>query len=209
MAPNFVIVDTESSVCTHTNVRVLVSLAYEVVTVVAGHVTVREAHYDVVAPPANASLDAISERVHGITPEAARRSGRALRKVLDDFLRAVNTHDCIAIVAHDVVGDATLLVSEAIRSGLDPSACRALRRLLCTKLLGAARCRIPMPRHPCDELMRQLNGAAPDDTPAVKWPSLAECCAILPRCKVVSHYPPHDARGDVERCRLVFGQMLR
>ena len=179
-------------------------------------VTVREARYDLIAHPSDVVLDIASERVHGITAAVAHAQGRSLRDVLSDFLEALRSHDCMAIVAHDVVGDVTLLVSESLRAGLQPAACRAFRRLLCTKLLSAAHCRIPLPEHlrceyPCDLFLRRLNGEVASNEPhgpAYKWPSLAECCALLTR-RQRTKFPAHDARGDVERCRLIFGQLLR
>ena len=214
----FVVIDTESSVCRQTNLRILVSFAYEVVDEGGG---VRGSHYDLVALPPGIELDRSSERFHGITAAATLRRGRALFRILHDFLAAMEAEQPVAMVGHDVVGDAALLVSEALRVGVPAQRLRALfLRLVCTKQLAMGHCCIPLPSHlrydyPCpDALLHRLNGcvaaADPPEAPApYKWPNLDECYQLLVRPE--EHAPPlprHDARGDVERCRLVLKRLL-
>ena len=242
----FVIVDTESSVCRESNMRILVSLAYEVVD---GEGSVRHSQYDLVALPPAIHLDRRSQRIHGITPDASVRRGRALYAVLWDFLDHMETARPCAIVGHDVVADAALLVSEALRVGFPAARLRtAFVHLLCTKQLAVGHCGIPLPPHlrydfPCDLVLRRLNGSGADrrhhaavpQAVTYKWPSLFQgdgdvCDAHRPGCDECYHllvepdgatdrtdggapppaelYPCHDARGDVQRCRLVFTRLL-
>ena len=110
----------------------------------------------------------------------------------------------VALVGHDVVPDAALLVSEALRIGLPASRLPdVFGRLLCTKQLAVGQCGIPLPTHLrfdflCDVLLHRLNGdpaALPRPSSTVyKWPNLDECYQLLVGAV---------ARGDVERCRLV------
>ena len=214
--PSFVVLDTESSVCRDSNVRVLVSLAYEIVDVADG--AVRDAHYDLVALPPSIRLDRSSQPIHGITPATSMRRGRALYHILRDFVDRMVAERPVAIVGHDVVPDAALLVSEGLRVGLPAARLRGVfRRLLCTKQLAVGHCGIPLPPHlrydfPCDVLLHRLNGGgarpAAAATTGYKWPNLDECCHLLVGGTGARRYPCHDARGDVERCRLVLTRFL-
>ena len=173
----FLVLDTESSVCKTTHARLLVSMAYEVVVVKSGTLSVSYSRYDVVAVPAHIRLDAHSERVHGISADV-RKLGRPLDAVLVDFLRTVEKHQPQAIVGHDVTGDVVLFVNEAIRAGVPVSGMhRAFRRLICTKHLTVGQCCIPLPLHlryeyPCDVLLDRLCGGFSNDGPLFKWPNL-------------------------------------
>jgi hypothetical protein len=222
----FVVIDTESSVCHDTNIRILVSFAYEVVADDGD--TVRASCYDLVALPPGIRLDRRSQRCHGITPSAMARRGRALFHILRDpatigvgswsdrdFVDTMTTVQPTALVGHDVVGDAVLLVSEALRVGLPAAHLRdVFLRLLCTKQLAVGRCCIPLPHHlrydfPCDAMLHRLNGDARSSQPpaAYKWPNLDECYRMLVGSDEAEP-PRHDARGDVERCRRVLSRFL-
>jgi DNA polymerase III epsilon subunit-like protein len=234
----FVVVDTESSVRCEDSLRVLMSLAYEVVTVTDG-LAVSARHYDLVTQHPDTVLDSLSERVHGISAARAHRRGRSLFSVMQRFLHVVARYKPLAMVGHDVVADAALLVSEAIRVGLPTHVLREpFQHLLCTKELATGHCQIPLPAHlrydfPCDLLLQRMNGPTHGDHPPgprFKWPNLdpggrgallrrsprsprcKECCQMLlgeDEEGVTPRFPPHDARGDVERCRRVLGRLLR
>lgn len=212
----FVVLDTESSVCTAARLRVLVSLAYEVMVLgPSGRVRVVHRRYDVVALPDGVRPDAASERVHGLSADACRAEGRPLPLILRDLVSTFDRYVPDAVVGHDIAGDAALIVSEAVRLGLRVAGLRrAFRCLLCTKHLTVGQCCIPLPlhlryEHPCDALLDRLKGCyepSPDHCAVpLKWPNLDESYSVLVGDDADAAAPLHDARGDVQRCRLVIG----
>jgi DNA polymerase III epsilon subunit-like protein len=191
-----------------TRLRILVSLAYEVVDPERG--TVLLAHYDVVKLPAHAQLDPASQRVHGITVREARRKGRELRDVLQRLCGVVRRHAPVAAVGHDVAGDVVLLVSECLRCGLSPTKLRGLlpQRLVCTKLAATGRCGIPLPKHlrypfPCDVQLQRITGRPPPDArdPArYKWPSLPSFCVST--CHIHVDNPLEAWKRPASKCMI-------
>lgn len=174
---------------------------------------IRARGYDVVRQPSDSPLDPESFRIHRIDVPTSRRTGRPLRAILTDLAAIVREHRPTAVVGHDIQGDISLLISECVRSNLDPNAQFGdwLRRLICTKIGAVVPCGIPLPplRHGTDGGTRRL-----------KWPNLDECYERL--CCVGAAeaeeevwggggegWPVHDARGDVERCRAVFLCLMR
>jgi DNA polymerase III epsilon subunit-like protein len=210
----YVVLDTESSVCQLSFRRVLVSLAYEVVDVNASNV-VRQSHYEIIRQPGCMQLDTLSESIHGITVKQSQEKGKPLADVLQRFLTVLHTVSSNAIVGHDIAGDIQLIVNEAIRVGVRPTDLGPLRRLLCTKLLSIAQCRLPLPGHlqyeyPCDVVLQTLNEHPPKKLSATyKFPSLEESYShVVPLNDFPPHHHAHDARGDVERCRAVLIHLL-
>ena len=193
-----------------------------------GVATPPAAHYELVLQPPDVAPDARSVAIHGIPPPASWGPGRPLRDVLERLFECLRRTAPCAVVGHDVVGDVHLLVSEAVHAGLGVDAVPpVLGRLVCTRLLATGRCAIPLPAHlrtpfPCDLALRRLNDRRPagpwdaddddDDEaatappPRYKWPSLEESYRSLGGAAPTPppRHGPHDARGDVERCRAVF-----
>jgi hypothetical protein len=209
--PPYLVIDTESSLRLDTRLRVLVSLAYEVVATEDD--SVRAAGYDIVRHSPGCPLDPRSLRVHHIDADTARVHGKPLRAVLANLASVIRKYQPVAVVGHDVQGDVCLLVSECLRLNLSPAHCfgNLFRWMVCTKLGGAVPCGIPLPG---------TGGAATFGRGRLKWPNLAECyerlvllrppsssaaaAGLAPPCD----WPCHDARGDVERCRAVFLRLL-
>lgn len=159
---NYLVLDTESTVCQHRRIRILVSLAYEVVDP-KGRVLF--SHYDIVWQPPDMDPDPKSIEIHGITPEVSWNSGGcALQDVLARLFGCLEGFLPRSVVGHDVVGDINLLVSEAIRCGMVVP--DALRFLVCTRMLATTRCAIPLPSHlrypfPCDAALVRLGRSTP------------------------------------------------
>lgn len=104
--------------------------------------------------------------------------------------------------------------------------------LVCTRMLATHHCAIPLPAHlsiaPWERLLERFTkrrhgrggrAAAPGthaESITYKWPSLRESYEALVRTPkrtedadhdgpaVMTRFPMHDARGDVDRCRDVF-----
>lgn len=200
--PTYLILDTESSVRLDDRRRVLVSLAYEVLSAAAAEGDdaadtgnprgrILAAGYDIVHQSPDRPLDAESLRVHRIDGPTSRNTGKPLRTVLSDLAGVVRSYAPTAVVGHDVRGDVTLLVSECLRVRMDPRRHfgELFTRLVCTKLAATVPCGIPLPPHlcyrfPCDPHLLRLNGAGDDGSPRggrqargvirLKWPNLAE-----------------------------------
>ena len=224
----YVVLDTESSVCQKTFRRVLVSIAYEVVYVDVAHhyQEVRRAYYDVVKQPTSIGLDNASEKVHGISVSMSQLYGKHLYKVLQRLFAVLKDVQPDAIVGHDIVMDVRLLINEALRVGIDVRTLNLFGRLLCTRELTTAHCRLPLPNHlryeyPCDKILETWQTDPPcHSMPLYKWPTLNECYGLLvsPDASTLHHI--HDARCDVqtnpssgderlfERCRAVFMKLL-
>lgn len=143
--PAYLIIDTESSVSMDTYLRVLVSLAFEVVT--TEDTTVQSSGYDIIRQPLGRRLDPYSLYIHGIDSGTARSHGKPLHKVLSNLATVVRKHRPVAVVGHDVQGDVGLLISECLRSNLNPNELFGdlFRRLVCTKIGSAVLCGIPLP----------------------------------------------------------------
>lgn len=224
--PVYLVLDTESSVRMDTRLRVLVALAYEVLATDDDARAVHPPHsssqsccvrargYDIVRQPSDSPLDPDSHRIHQIDVPTSQRTGRPLRTILANLAEVIREYRPTAIVGHDVHGDIALLISECVRSDLNPNIHFGdwLRQLICTKIGGAVPCGIPL-------LSRRGGGG--DVTGRLKWPNLDECYQRLCHSKVdwgtgghldpteEERWPAHDARGDVERCRAVFLSLIR
>lgn len=192
----YVVLDTESSVCLDTGRRVLVSLAYEVVDVCMGadREVVRDLYYDIVSQPPHTRLDSSSAQVHGISVERSRTEGRPVHEALSHLFAVLNHCKPYAIVGHDIVGDIKLLVGEALRAGIPLSSLGLLRKVLCTKELSIAQCRLPLPEHiqECDRLL--LHEDEKVSSCMYKWPSLEESYTIIVQNQKKPMYKHHDAR---------------
>jgi DNA polymerase-3 subunit alpha len=70
-----------------------------------------------IAPPADIVWDAEAEKIHGISLDHARRTGRPAAEVFPEFVNIVRRADLI--VAHNMAFDKTVLICELIR--LSPS----------------------------------------------------------------------------------------
>lgn len=197
--PVYLVVDTESSVRLDDRLRVLVSIAYEVVATGADGgggegdraAVVRASGYDIVRQTPDRPLDPDSLRIHGIDGPTSRNAGKPLRTVIANLAAVVRAHRPTAVVGHDVRGDVSLIVSECLRLNLDPRRHFGdlFGRLVCTKLAATVPCGIPLPMHlcyrfPCDPTLLRLNGEwwgggpgtagrGPDGV-RLKWPNLAE-----------------------------------
>ena len=211
----FLVLDTESTMCMRRRRRLLVALAYEVVWPSSHDDAAASSHgpmrYDIVSLPPDTNADHRSETIHGISVSRSRAVGRPLRTVLSKLFACIRTHEPVAIVGHDVLGDVRLLISEAHLAGwASHKLPDALTRLICTRMVATPRCALPMPSH----VLRRL--AAHGKTSAAsgfKWPSLSETYRLLVQTDgnvavdpppTGVHHPLHDPRGDVERCREVF-----
>lgn len=198
----YLILDTESSIALETGERVVLSLAYEVVSLdPSGDDTLRRLHtvYDIVAVDTDTSLDTNTLRIHGISKEMSLAVGKPLRAVLQQLTSAITRFHVAALVGHDIVNDITLLVGAAIRVGLPPQSL-AVGRLICTKVASHGLCAIPLPPGADNHN---------DDDVLLKWPNLTESYTTLVPNQTVELYPTHDARGDVSRCRDVLQVLLR
>jgi len=224
--PLYLILDTESTLCKRRRRRILVSVAYEVT---AEDGTVHESQYGIVRQPPDLEPDERSLAVHGIAPASSWGPGQPLADILQELFGCVRRNDPVAVVGHDVVGDVSLLVSEAVHAGLHLGQVipAGLHQLLCTRMLATRRCAIPLPLHlrypfPCDLALQRLNqrrqvgssattdpSPPADDCPRYKWPSLEESYQRLTQDKAPApQHANHDARGDVERCRAVLVAIL-
>jgi hypothetical protein len=143
----YLVIDTESSVCQDTQLRILISLAYEVLD--GSNCQVLCSQYDIVQLPMGSRMDHNSTRIHGISVHESQHKGKPLLRVLSILRETIEQYKPTVIVGHDVVGDAILLINECIRCGLSPDQLfqGALRELLCTKQMTIGECCIPLPRH--------------------------------------------------------------
>lgn len=224
---HYLVLDTESSldVTTACPRRVLVSIAYEVVSRQTG--AVMYAVYDTVRVSSDARFDAASVRIHGISHAHASSHGQPLSVVLGRLTHTLERFRPIAIVGHDIVNDMALLVSEALRvrkcvPQLGPYA----TRLICTKLATVALCRIPLastvqkkhaPPLP-DVLCGSSSVEETDDDAHWKWPNLNEAYdRVVTRMmhddgsspvRAATALAHHDARDDVARCRDIFVRLV-
>lgn len=210
------ILDTESTMCLRRRRRLLVAIAYEVIWPDRTPTTTKNdtMAYDVVILPDDLVPDRRSEEIHGITGPVSWEIGRPLHRVLARLFHCLQVHRPVAIVGHDVVGDAHLVVSEAMLAGCTcQSIPNALMRLICTRMIATPRCALPLPTHL--QRQRQRRGVGVAGVSGFKWPSLTETYDMLvlrdgtpARRRRRLHHPTHDARGDVERCREVFLRMV-
>jgi DNA polymerase III epsilon subunit-like protein len=130
--------------------------------------------------PADATL------VHGISHARARREGKALAEVMDEFLE-LTAPGFTAMVAHNLEYDIGVVGAELVRLG------RPLGLLeipgICTMKTTTGVCRLPRP-----------GGAG------YKWPTLLE----LHGCLFGRPYEgAHDAASDLEACARCFFKLLK
>lgn len=200
------------------------SLAFEVVT--TEDTTVQSSGYDIIRQPLGRRLDPYSLYIHSIYTGTARSHGKPLHKVLSNLAPVVQKHRPVAVVGHDVQGDVGLLISECLRSNLNPNELFGdlFRRLVCTKIGSAVLCGTPLPDGRYGRHKKNYIGSPPSSSPEplrLKWPNLTECyerlvCAGEGAPRGVDNgkegkgtkWPSHDARGDVERCRAVFFHLI-
>jgi hypothetical protein len=195
------VLDTESSVCRTEHRRILVSVAYEVIVFDATTDTymIESSGYHIVSPEAHTDPDPASLSVHQIPPNYAKQYGHPLFDVLSAIRRVVEHYRPAAIVGHDIVGDVALLVTEAMRCGLNHLFRWLGPTLICTKFLSMGPCAIPLPKHVISNTVGIL-----------KWPNLDESYRLLVTDTVPLSAPfeKHDARGDVARCRAIFNAIV-
>lgn len=143
----------------------------------------RLAAADHIIKPDGFTIPADAAKIHRITTERARREGRELAAVLDDFARLVSSSRCL--VAHNVSFDEKIIGAELLRA---KSRCRldGLTRV-CTMKMSAAYCGLPGRYGP-------------------KWPKLGELHQRLFR-EVFEE--AHDAGVDLKATVQCFWELLR
>jgi len=120
-------------------------------------------------------------RIHGISTAKARKVGRDLRQVLEEFRLAIR--DASVVVSHNIQFDENVVLAECHRRGL-PSVFHG-KTLICTMKQATDFCRIPGQR-------------------GYKWPNLMELHSALFRV----HCPEtHDAGADVGVCSKCFFEL--
>jgi len=135
--------------------------------------------------PEGFSIPADATRVHGITHAHARRVGRDLGQVLDEFLEAA-ARSGTRLVAHNLSYDCGVIGAELVRT----------RRSLdfmdlpgtCTMKETTELCQLPRP-----------------GSYGYKWPSLEELHLYCFGC---SYDGAHDAASDLEACARSFFKLL-
>ena len=125
-------------------------------------------------------------RIHGITDARARRSGRDLAEVLDEFLEAAERPETV-LVAHNLDYDLGVVGSELVRGK------RPLDFLnipgICTMKTTTDFCRLPRP-----------GGGF-----GYKWPSLTE---LHRHIFGLPYEGAHDAALDIAACARCFFKLL-
>jgi DNA polymerase-3 subunit epsilon len=122
-------------------------------------------------------------RIHGITTERARKEGRALSIVLQEFTLVVQ--ECKTLVAHNMSFDAAVLGAEFLRAKLANPL--TSRKQICTMLAATNHCRLPGSR-------------------GYKWPKLHELHTKLFGAGLDQS---HRALADVRACAKCFFELLR
>jgi DNA polymerase III epsilon subunit-like protein len=153
------------------------------------------ARYDARASLADASshivrpegfrIPADATKIHGITQAHARRVGRELAEVLDEFLEAAGIPGT-TLVAHNLSYDINVVAGELVRTG------KSLGILdlagICTMKETTELCQLP-----------RLGGFG------YKWPTLDELHYF---CFGRSYEGAHDAARDLEACARSFFRLV-
>jgi DNA polymerase III epsilon subunit-like protein len=124
-----------------------------------------------------------TSRIHGITTERARREGRLLALVLQEFAQVVETS--VSLIAHNISFDAAVLGAEFLRAGLANPL--AARRQICTMITATNYCRLPGSR-------------------GYKWPKLKE---LHEKLFGMAQDETHRALADVRACAKCFFELQR
>jgi DNA polymerase III epsilon subunit-like protein len=148
-----------------------------------GHVTELRCH---IIRPDGFRIPADATRIHGITHSRARRVGRDLSEVLDEFLEEIVRPGTV-LVAHNLDYDWGVLASELVRTGKPFSILEISG--ICTMKSTTEVCCLPRP-----------GGWG------YKWPTLEELHTFL---FGRSYEGIHDAAGDLEACARCFSKLLR
>jgi DNA polymerase III epsilon subunit-like protein len=138
-----------------------------------------------IVKPEGFRIPAESTAIHGITHAQARRVGRDLAEVLDEFLEAAGQPGT-TLVAHNVDYDRGVLGAELVRTR------KSLDFLempgICTMKETTELCALPRP-----------GGSG------LKWPTLEELHCY---CFGQSYEGAHDAARDLEACARSFFKLL-
>jgi len=136
--------------------------------------------------PEGFTIPADATRIHGISHAQARRVGRDLAEVLDEFLEAAGDPST-TLVAHNLSYDRGVLGAELVRTR------KSLDFLelpgICTMKETTELCRLARP-----------GGGA-----GYKWPTLEE---LHWYCFGCSYEGAHDASHDIEACARAFFRLL-
>lgn len=198
------VIDTESSVDPFTGYRRLLAVAYATTHLQTDVEIVYIDHADTNICDALNS-DTKSFAIHGVDacnlPSPNMRPRLALKAIFDYCTK----NKVRRVMAHGVIGDVALLVSEAVWCGLDPvqDIPQCFLQTFCTRNACRTLCAIPLPKSIQDR-SRQL-GTTPQQT-EYKWPSLSEACLTLDVLKKAMPRP-HDVKHDVECCRQLFHRL--
>jgi DNA polymerase III epsilon subunit-like protein len=149
----------------------------------SGQMTDAQCH---IIRPEGFRIPADATRIHGITHARARRVGRDLSGVLDEFLEEVGRPGTV-LVAHNLEYDWGVLASELVRTGKPHSVLEIAG--ICTMKTTTEVCCLPRP-----------GGYG------FKWPTLEE----LHTCLFGRSYEgTHDAGQDLEACARCFFKLLQ
>jgi DNA polymerase III epsilon subunit-like protein len=143
-----------------------------------------EAHCHIIRPD-GFRIPADATKVHGITHSRARRVGRDLSQVLDEFLEEAARTGTV-FVAHNLEYDWGVLASEFVRTGKSLSVLESPG--ICTMRTTTDVCCLPRP-----------GGWG------YKWPTLEELHMFL---FGRSYEGTHDAARDLEACARCFFKLL-
>jgi DNA polymerase III epsilon subunit-like protein len=135
--------------------------------------------------PEGFRIPADATRIHGITHRHARRVGKDLEKVLDEFLEALEVPGTI-LVAHNLEYDRNVVGAELVRTR-KPLGILELNGF-CTMKQTTELCQLPRP-----------GGFG------YKWPTLDELHCF---CFGHSYEGAHDAARDLEACARSFFKLL-
>lgn len=137
--------------------------------------------------PADFSIPPEATKIHGITTERARREGKFIHEVLDDFEKDLASAK--QIVCHNVMFDQHVLGAEMYRLKMDYEALMN-KSSICTMLSSTNFCAIP-----------NLNGY--DD---YKWPKLSE---LYNKLFNRDFDDAHDALADITATKDCFFELKR
>ena len=135
--------------------------------------------------PEGFRIPADATRIHGVSHAHARRVGKDLEKVLDEFLEAIEPPD-LMLVAHNLDYDRQVIAAELVRTR---KALGILERPgICTMKGTTELCRLP-----------RFGGFG------YKWPTLDELHYF---CFGRSYEGAHDAARDLAACARSFFKLL-